>query len=90
MAKEEFIASINRSYSVPGPSIYLGAGVWEGQIIAEAKVERENLIKEARTVKEKIISDAKIIAEQERNKIIAEARTSIENEKAKWDVPPAF
>ena len=38
MTKEKFITSITSSYSMPGPSIYLGAGVFEGEIVAEAKV----------------------------------------------------
>jgi DNA helicase HerA-like ATPase len=38
MSKDKFIVSINTSYSVPGSSIYLGAGVLDGEIIAEAKV----------------------------------------------------
>ena len=38
MSKEKFIASINKSYTTSLPSIYLGAGILEGEIIAEAKV----------------------------------------------------
>jgi len=38
MSKDKFIASINKSYNTPLPSIYLGAGIFEGEIIAEAKV----------------------------------------------------
>jgi DNA helicase HerA-like ATPase len=38
MSKEKFIAAIASSYSMPGPSIYLGAGVLDGEILAEAKV----------------------------------------------------
>ncbi len=38
MSRESFIASMNASYSSPGATIYLGAGVLEGQIIAEAKI----------------------------------------------------
>lgn len=38
MSKEKFINAIATSYTMPGASIYLGAGVLEGEIIAEAKV----------------------------------------------------
>jgi uncharacterized protein len=38
MSKETFVEAINKSYTTPLPSIYLGAGVFGGEIIAEAKV----------------------------------------------------
>lgn len=38
MSKEKFIEAITTSYTTPLPSIYLGAGIWQGEIIAEAKV----------------------------------------------------
>ena len=38
MSKEQFIAAINKSYTTSLPSIYLGAGVLKGEIIADAKV----------------------------------------------------
>lgn len=38
MSKENFIASIQKSYTTNLPSIYLGAGVYQGEIVAEAKV----------------------------------------------------
>lgn len=38
MSKEKFTASINKSYTTSLPSIYLGAGILEGEIISEAKV----------------------------------------------------
>ncbi|WP_276365580.1 helicase HerA-like domain-containing protein [Chryseolinea sp. H1M3-3] len=38
MTKEKFIDAIKKSYSTPLPSIYLGAGVLDGEIIGEAKV----------------------------------------------------
>ena len=38
MSKEKFIASVTASYSMPGPSIYLGAGVLDGEIVSDAKV----------------------------------------------------
>ena len=37
-SKEQFIAAINKSYTINGASIYLGAGILQGEIIAEAKV----------------------------------------------------
>lgn len=38
MPKDKFISAINASYTFPGSSIYLGAGVLAGEIIADAKV----------------------------------------------------
>jgi len=38
MSKEKFIESISKSYSIAGASIYLGAGVYQGEIVGEAKV----------------------------------------------------
>ena len=38
MSKEKFIAAINKSYNTSLPSIYLGAGILDGEILAEAKV----------------------------------------------------
>ncbi len=38
MLKEKFIESIKKSYTTSLPSIYLGAGVLDGEIIADAKV----------------------------------------------------
>ncbi|MBP9925173.1 MAG: DUF853 family protein [Cyclobacteriaceae bacterium] len=38
MSKEKFIESISKSYTIAGASIYLGAGIYEGEILAEAKV----------------------------------------------------
>jgi uncharacterized protein len=38
MSKEKFIEAINKSYTINGSSIYLGAGIVDGEIVAEAKV----------------------------------------------------
>jgi hypothetical protein len=38
MSKEKFIESISKSYTITGSSIYLGAGIYQGEILAEAKV----------------------------------------------------
>ena len=38
MSKEKFVESINKSYTATLPTIYLGSGVYNGEIIAEAKV----------------------------------------------------
>jgi DNA helicase HerA-like ATPase len=38
MSKEKFVSAINASYSPKGASIYLGAGVLDGEIISSAKV----------------------------------------------------
>lgn len=39
MSKEKFIEAITKSYSPAGASIYLGAGVLGGEIVADAKVK---------------------------------------------------
>ncbi len=38
MSKDKFIASITKSYTTSGSSIYLGAGILQGEILADAKV----------------------------------------------------
>jgi len=38
MSKEKFIDAVNTSYNFKGPSIYLGAGVFGSEILADAKV----------------------------------------------------
>ncbi len=38
MSKAKFIESITKSYTTSGSSIYLGAGIYQGEIVAEAKV----------------------------------------------------
>lgn len=38
MSKEKFVESINKSYTTVLPTIYLGGGVYNGEIIADAKV----------------------------------------------------
>jgi DNA helicase HerA-like ATPase len=38
MSKEKFIEAINKAYTISSPTIYLGAGVFQGEIIADAKV----------------------------------------------------
>ncbi len=38
MSKEKFVSAVNASYNFSGPSIYLGAGVYENEILANAKV----------------------------------------------------
>src|SRR5690349_2584577 len=38
MAKEDFTQAINQSYTFKNPSIYLGAGVYDREILADAKV----------------------------------------------------
>lgn len=51
-------------------------------IIREAKVERDNILKEAREIKERIVGEAKEIAKTEGDKMIEQARQSIQAEKA--------
>lgn len=38
MSQEKFIEAINKSYTTPLPSIYLGAGVFQGEVLGAAKV----------------------------------------------------
>src|SRR6187402_1627380 len=38
MSKEKFIESIAKSYTTAGACIYLGAGIYQGEILADAKV----------------------------------------------------
>ena len=51
-------------------------------IIREAKIERDNILKEAREIKERIVGEAKDIAKTEGDKMIEQARLSIQAEKA--------
>ncbi|SDB62236.1 ATP synthase F0 subcomplex B subunit [Flavobacteriaceae bacterium MAR_2010_188] len=51
------------------------------RILQEARAERENLLKEAREIKNKMISDAKDEAQNQANKMIAQAEAAIESEK---------
>ena len=38
MSREKFVSAITTSYAMSGPTIYLGAGILNGEIIEEAKV----------------------------------------------------
>ncbi|MGQ9847239.1 MAG: F0F1 ATP synthase subunit B, partial [Bacteroidales bacterium] len=51
------------------------------QIILEARKQADIILKEAREIKEKIISDAKNAAAIEADKVMKNAKASIENEK---------
>src|SRR3989339_1181563 len=51
------------------------------KIIQEAKLERDKLIREAREIKEKIVSDAKTEAQAEAQKLLENARHTIQQEK---------
>lgn len=51
-------------------------------IIREAKVERDNILKEAREIKDRIVGEAKDIAKAEGDKMIEQARQSIQAEKS--------
>lgn len=52
------------------------------KLLAEARVERDNLLKEAREVREKMIADAKAEGEVIGEKMISQAKATIEGEKA--------
>ncbi len=51
------------------------------RILAEARAERDGILKEAREIKDKMISDAKSEASAQAEKIIANAKEQIQNEK---------
>lgn len=51
------------------------------KIMAEARVERDKMIRDAKAVVDKMIADAKGKATGEGNKIIADAREAIQQEK---------
>jgi len=50
-------------------------------ILKEARAERDGLLKDAREIKDKMISEAKDDASAQANKIIEQARISIQHEK---------
>ncbi|MDG1850267.1 MAG: F0F1 ATP synthase subunit B [Flavobacteriales bacterium] len=52
------------------------------RILKEARTERDEMLKEARDIKASIVSDAKNSAKEEADKMIASAKSVIENEKA--------
>lgn len=52
------------------------------RIIREAKIERDVILKEAREIKDRIVGEAKDVAKVEGDKMIAQARQSIDAEKA--------
>jgi len=51
------------------------------RILKEARVERDSLLKDAREIKDKMIAEAKDEANSQSDKIIKQAKVSIENEK---------
>ena len=51
------------------------------KILKEARAERDGLLKDARMIKDKMISEAKDEAKAQSNKIIEQAKQTIENEK---------
>ena len=51
------------------------------KLLAEARLEKEKMIKEAREIKEIMIADAKKSAQAEAQRVLDDARKSIENEK---------
>ncbi|MGB5172676.1 F0F1 ATP synthase subunit B [Eudoraea sp.] len=51
------------------------------KLLKEARAERESLLKEAREIKDKIVTEAKDIAQVEGDKLIKQAKASIESEK---------
>lgn len=51
------------------------------KLLQEARLERDAMIKEAREIKERMIAEAREDAQNEGDKIISQAKASIENEK---------
>lgn len=51
------------------------------KLLDEARVERDAMIKEAREIKEKMIADAKAEAQVQGEKMIVQAKATIESEK---------
>lgn len=51
------------------------------KLLAEARLERDNMMKEAREIKEKMINDAKTEAQVAGQKMIEQAKATIESEK---------
>jgi F-type H+-transporting ATPase subunit b len=51
------------------------------KLLAEARLERDTMMKEAREIKEKMINDAKTEAQVAGQKMIEQAKASIESEK---------
>ncbi len=51
-------------------------------IIREAKIERDAILKEAREIKDRIVNEAKDVAKVEGDKMIEQARQSIQAEKS--------
>ncbi|MGC4040972.1 MAG: F0F1 ATP synthase subunit B [Flavobacterium sp.] len=51
------------------------------KLLAEARLERDNMMKEAREIKDKMINDAKTEAQATGQKMIEQAKATIESEK---------
>ena len=51
------------------------------KMLKEARIERDTLLKDARMIKDKMITEAKDEAKAQSNKIIEQAKQTIENEK---------
>ncbi len=51
------------------------------KLLAEARLEKDKMLKEAREIKQTMINDAKEAAQKEAQRILADARNSIQNEK---------
>jgi len=51
------------------------------RVLAEARVERDNMLKEARQIKDAIVAEAGTIAQVEADKIVEKARQAVQLEK---------
>ena len=52
-----------------------------GELLAQAKDERDGILKDARDIRKKIIEESKLIAQEEGNRIVEIAKESIHYEK---------
>ena len=50
-------------------------------VMKEARIERDKILKEARELKDKMVAESKDLAKTEADKIIAQAKVSIDSEK---------
>ena len=74
-----FVLALVEHADDPLPQIF--QGIWKGEILAEARAERDNLLKEARDTKDAIIVEAKSKSQAEADRILSSAREQITNEK---------
>jgi F-type H+-transporting ATPase subunit b len=77
--EESIDKALNAAEDAKKEMLKLKAG--NEQLLLEAKEERDALLRDARKVKESIIEEARVKANEEANRIIENARESIQYEK---------